>query len=331
MPTVNTVTGPVDVSTLGPTLMHEHIFVVSPDVARDYPDIAWGDKRERILDASRKIGDAHAAGINTIVDLTTLGAGRCIPEVREVAQLVDVNIIVATGYYTFDELPTYAANRALDPAKMYGDSGERILERIFVSDIEDGIPGTGVSAGIIKCATHEKGLTSGVETVLRATARAHRATGVPISTHTAPEQHAGRDQQRVFREEGVDLSRVVIGHCGESDDLDYLHELLDNGSFIGFDRFGFYGRAMSTMEQRIDVLAKLCDEGYSGQIVLSHDAMCHCDRMDRIFWDKMPQWVFAHVPTTVVPAMRDRGISEEQIQRMLVDNPRRVFEAQGSY
>src|SRR5215469_11610490 len=128
VPTVNTVTGPVDTSTLGPTLMHEHIFVVSPDVARDYPDIAWGDKQELIQDASRKIADAHAAGIGTIVDLTTLGAGRCIPEVQEVAKLVDVNIIVATGYYTFDELPTYAANRALDPAKLYGDNGERILE-----------------------------------------------------------------------------------------------------------------------------------------------------------------------------------------------------------
>lgn len=329
---VQTVAGPVDTADLGRTLMHEHIFVVSPEVSRDYPRLGWGDKGARILDARQKIEAARAGGIDTIVDLTTLGAGRCIPEVKELQEQVSVNIIVATGYYTFDELPAFAANRRVrDPGKLIGGTGERILEQLFVEDITEGIPGTGVRAAIIKCATHEQGLTPDVETVLRAAARAHRATGVPISTHTAPERHTGRDQQRVFAEEGVNLSRVVIGHCGESGDLGYLHELLDRGSFIGFDRFGFYAKNMPSLEQRADMLAALCAEGHAGQIVLSHDAMCHCDRMDRTFWEKMPEWVYSHLTAKVLPALVARGVTQGQIDQMLIDNPRRIFEAGAAY
>src|SRR5215467_553844 len=112
------------------------------------------------------------------------------------------------------------------------------MVEMFVRDIREGIADTGIKAGILKCATDEPGVTKDVERILRATAQAHRRTGVPISTHTHAQRRVGLDQQRIFREEGVDLSRVDIGHSGDTTDLDYLEKLIAAGSYIGMDRFG---------------------------------------------------------------------------------------------
>jgi phosphotriesterase-related protein len=329
---VHTVGGVKSPTDLGATLMHEHVFVVSAEVADDYPDIGWGDKARQMATAKAWLDAAKAAGIDTIVDLTVLGAGRRVRELEELQAQIEINLIVGTGYYTYDELPAFAANRRLrDPSKLVGDSSERILEKLFVRDIAEGIPGTGVKAAILKCATDEQGLTPGVEAVLTATARAHRATGAPISTHTSPEHRTGIDQQNIFTKEGVDLTRVIIGHCGETTDMDYLRRLLDNGSFIGFDRFGYNAKRLPTLQQRVDALARLCDEGYAGQIVLSHDAVCYSDRMDASFKNVFPDWTYTYVPTRVLPALRERGVSEAHIEQMMVANPRRIFEQSGGY
>jgi phosphotriesterase-related protein len=131
----------------------------------------------------------------------------------------------------------------------------------FVHDIEEGIQGTQVRAAVIKCATDAPGVTPGVEKVLRASARAHLRTGVPITTHTQASTKRGLEQQDIFAAEGVDLSRVIIGHSGDSEDLDYLTTLVDRGSYIGMDRFGLEG-ILST-EKRVAVIARLCEMGYA--------------------------------------------------------------------
>src|SRR4029077_19124371 len=115
--------------------------------------------------------------------------------------------------------------------------GAEMMVDMFVKDIEEGIADTGGKAAILKCATDRPGVTPGVERVLRAVAQAHLRTGVPISTHTHAATERGLEQQRICAEEGVDLSRVVIGHSGDTTDLDYLEELIGNGSYIGMDRF----------------------------------------------------------------------------------------------
>src|SRR4029077_11396122 len=97
---------------------------------------------------------------------------------------------------------------------------------------------TGVKAAILKCATDRPGLEPGVVRVLRAVAQVHRRTGAPISTHTNVTVRGGLGQQKIFAEEGVDLSRVIIGHCGDTDDLEYLHKIMEAGSYMGMDRFG---------------------------------------------------------------------------------------------
>ena len=134
---------------------------------------------------------------------------------------------------------------------------------MFVRDMTTGIADTGVKAGILKCATDRLGVTTDIDRILRATAKAHRMTGVPISTHTYARGKVGLDQQRIFREEGVDLSRVVIGHSGDTTDLDYLEELIRNGSYIGMDRFGI--DTILGFEERVKTVAALCGRGHAGR------------------------------------------------------------------
>lgn len=208
----------------------------------------------------------------------------------------------------------------------------------FVGDIVDGIAdavtpeGTAVRAAVIKCATDKPGLTRDVERTLRACARAHRETGCPITTHTDAASRRGLDQQRIFSEEGVDLERVIIGHCGDTDDLDYLEELIAAGSLLGMDRFGI-DRYLTT-EDRVGVVAELCRRGYADRMVLSHDASCYIDWIaGETYVGDMPNWHYLHISRDVIPALLAQGVSEDQLETMLHDTPRRFFEtsASGAY
>ena len=198
-----------------------------------------------------------------------IGLGRYIPRIARIAAATDINIVVATGVYTYNDVPMYF--HFTGPGGALGD-GEPMVD-MFVRDIEHGIADTGVKAAILKCATDEPGVTPGVERVLRAVAQAHRQTGVPISTHTHAATRRGLEQQRIFADEGVDLSRVVIGHSGDTTDLDYLEELIGNGSYIGMDRFGV--DVFLPFEDRVNTVAAMCERGHADKMVLSHDAACY--------------------------------------------------------
>lgn len=318
MATVQTVRGPVDCSELGLTLMHEHVFVVSAEVTQNYPEI-WGDEEQRIADAAARLNELHSRGVGALVDLTVIGLGRYIPRIQKVAALTPLHIIVATGIYTYDEVPAYFQYR---PRESMVD--------MFVGDIERGIGDTGVRAGILKCATDAAGITPGVERVLRAVAQAHRHTGAPISTHTHAQSRRGLEQQKIFQQEGVDLTRVIIGHSGDTTDLDYLEALLANGSYIGMDRFGI--DTILPFEDRVSTVAALCERGYAKQMVLSQDASCYIDWFrEETLARVLPNWHYLHLHNDVLPALRKRGVTEEQIRTIMVENPRRIFETQGAY
>jgi phosphotriesterase-related protein len=319
MGSVETVRGPVEASALGRTLMHEHVFVLSTEVQQNWPTGFDPDRAvERAVERLEELAD-H--GIGTIVDLTVVGLGRDIRLVERVAKCTRLNIVVATGLYTYDSLPHYFDYRtaALRP------SGVDALDELFLADIEEGIAGTGIKPGILKCATDEPGLTPGVERVLRAVARVHRRTGLPISTHTHAPTRRGLDQQRVFAEEGVDLRRVVIGHCGDSTDLGYLEALLEAGSYLGMDRFGV--DPLCSFEDRVSTVVALVERGWAHRLVLSHDASCHIDWFDEaLLRTVLPRWNFLHLTRDVLPALRARGVTEEQIDQMLVANPRAILD-----
>jgi phosphotriesterase-related protein len=324
VPNLNTARGAIDTADLGVTLMHEHVFILSPDITANYPEV-WGDEARREADAIQRLNELKSRGVDSIVDLTVIGMGRYIPRVALVAAATEINIVVATGVYTYNDVPMYF--HFTGPGGALGDS-EPMVD-MFVRDIEHGIADTGVKAGILKCATDEPGVTPGVERVLRAVAKAHRLTGVPISTHTHAATRRGLEQQRIFTEEGVDLSRVVIGLSGDTTDLDYLEELIANGSYIGMDRFGV--DVFLPFEDRVNTVAQMCERGHADKMVLSHDAACFMDWVPEELLPALPNWHYLHIHNDVIPALKDRGVTDEQLTTMLVDNPRKIFENQGGY
>jgi phosphotriesterase-related protein len=325
MALVNTVRGPIDAAELGVTLMHEHVFVLSTEVMQNFPE-PWGDEDKRVADAVARLNELKSRGVDSIVDLTVIGLGRYIPRIQRVAAQTELNIIVATGVYTYNDVPMYFHYQG--PGTVLG--GDEFMADMFVRDIEEGIADTGVKAAILKCATDEPGITPGVERVLRAVAQAHRRTGVPISTHTHAPTERGLEQQRIFEEEGVDLSRVIVGHSGDTTDIQYLEKLISNGSYIGMDRFGI--DVLLPFEDRVNTVAKMCELGYAGKMVLSQDASCFMDALPEAALPVMlPNWHYLHIHNDVLPALKQRGVTAEQITTMLVDNPREIFERQGSY
>ncbi|MEU4829511.1 phosphotriesterase-related protein [Streptosporangium sp. NPDC023615] len=324
MPVVNTVRGPVDVADLGQTLMHEHVFVISPEHVDNHGRGAWWDEEFRVADAVAKLRAVAAKGVRTIVDPTVWGLGRYIPRVRRVAEQVpELNVVVATGVYSYDEIPFHYAHRG--PGLMM-DVPEPMVED-FTRDITRGIADTGVRAAFLKCVVESKGLTPGVERICRAVAVAHRETGAPITVHTNPSAGTGLLALELFRQEGVDPAKVVLGHSGDSNDLDHLMRLADTGATLGMDRFGL--DAYNPTSSRVATIVALCERGYADRMVLSHDTACFMDYFGEA-WDEgiplaAPNWRFDHVHDDVLPALREAGVTDEQIDLMLVGNPRRYF------
>ena len=172
MSAIPTVRGPVDTADLGPTYMHEHIFVLTADVQQNYAG-EWGDEDSRIADAVSKLRALAAQGVRTIVDPTVVGLGRYLPRIQRIAEQVpELNIIVATGLYTYDSVPFYFQYRGPALNEVVGAEVPDPMVDMFVGDITEGIAGTGVRAGMLKCAIDEHGMTPGVERVMRAVAAA---------------------------------------------------------------------------------------------------------------------------------------------------------------
>jgi phosphotriesterase-related protein len=328
MPQVQTVRGPIDTSELGPTYMHEHVFVLSPEVQVNYPS-EWGSEDDRVADAVSKLKALAAQGIKSIVDPTVIGLGRYIPRIQRIAEQVpELNIIPATGAYTYDQVPFFFYYRGPALSAAVGMDVPDPMVDMFVNDITEGIADTGVKAAFLKCAIDHKGMTDGVARVMRAVGRAHRQTGAPITVHTHPGSQTGWDVKKLLcEEEGVDPTRVVLGHSGDSTDVDHLSALADEGFILGMDRFGI--NVETTFESRADTVVELCRRGYADRMVLAHDAACYIDWIDPNVIAMMTQWNYLH--DDVLPYLRDHGVSDKEIDTMLVDTPRRYFENTSIY
>jgi hypothetical protein len=158
MALVETVRGPVETDRLGATLMHEHVFILDSEINHNYPERSWeGPRPARIGEAAETLRGVADRGISTIVDLTVLGLGRSIPNLQAVNAEVDINIVVATGVYTFRLLPDFIHNRRPRRAPD-ADDIQDVMVDMFVDDITRGIADTGVRAGILKCCTDSPGV-----------------------------------------------------------------------------------------------------------------------------------------------------------------------------
>lgn len=315
---LQTVTGPCEAATLGLTLMHEHLLIGWPGWQSDGAAPAWdrGEARRVCID---RMHELRALGVTALVDPCPIDLGRDVELAAEVSQATGVRIVCATGLYKEEAgaAPYYKFRGA------FTDTVAEMTET-FVGEIRDGIGGTGIRPGVIKVATSPHQVTAYERAVLTAAARAHRETGLPITTHT-DEGTMGREQLAILSGEGVDPAHVVIGHSCGSADLRYHTDLLDRGCTLGFDRFGL--ELLHPDRLRLAALTGLLGIGFERQIVLSHDTVwCWRGRpLPRAVESLAPRWDPRHVLTTIVPALRDAGVSQAKIDAMLIDNPRRCL------
>jgi len=314
MTKVNTVRGPIDSKDLGFTLMHEHLANSSAGVPQVFPEFM--DSGLAMDAGIRALDDAYSEGIRSYVDVTTMDLGRDMQLIESIAKDSQMNVVLATGLWL--DIPRAIIN-GVTPDQ---------LANSFVKEIEIGIEGTNIKAGIIKVATSEEGVTAGNELVLRAASRAAIQTGVPISTHTAAMEKVGNDQIAIFEDEGVDLRKVYIGHSNDTDDIEYLTGLADKGCAVGLDRYPGGFRSGLDWEERTAVVAKLVELGYQNKITLSHDFPITFMRLpdqELARQQQNPDGV-CFINRIVLPRLRQLGVQDSAIEEMMIDVPRNLFD-----
>jgi phosphotriesterase-related protein len=321
MPSVPTTAGDTDVSDLGAVLMHEHVFIRTEPLQQGWPGFGGWDTDAEVAAAREHLGQLRQAGAGTILDMTVPGLGRDPALVARAAEGTGLKIMFATGYYTYDKLPFPFQYRGT--GKILDDE-DRLLESLFERDLTGGIGDTGFRAAVLKIVTDEPGMTEDVERLAIAVGNVHGRTGAPICTHAHAPTKRGLDQQRVLASRGVDLGRVMVGHSNETTDLGYLEQLIDNGSYLGWDRCGL--GVVVPLDAQLDTLAKLCERGYASRVMLSHDKASFTDWFTNAEQDfVLPDWHFGYIHTALLPGLRERGITEDQIEQMLIRNPRDFF------
>lgn len=297
---------------LGFTLVHEHLRVEADDVRAEWPHLY--DEERAFQSAVAAVTRATGAGVRTLCDPTVLGLGRDCRFMQRVVEATGAQVVAATGLYTFRDLPIMLQNRPVD-----------FLADLFVRDITEGIQGTPTRAGFLKFATDAPGVTPDVEKVIRAAARAHRRTGVPIITHSDARNASGLRQIELLEAEGADLSHVVIGHVGDTEDVGYLSELAARGVFLGLDRFG-PGPSAPTAQARCRTVVRLLEKGLGRQLLLSQDACATIDWREPIYGGEADAAAhMAYIAEVVLDDLRALGATDDDIRTMTVANPRRLF------
>jgi phosphotriesterase-related protein len=312
---VQTTAGAVDSSKLGRTLIHEHFRGRDEAVAHQWPHVHDEDEEWRTSIEQAEAVKQH--GVTTIVDPTAMLLGRNVRLLQRIAEETGLNIVACTGIYTYDHLPNFFENRDADA-----------MADLFVHDIENGIQGTDVKAAFIKCAADAPGVTDNIEKVHRAAARASVRTGRPIMAHSRPASDTGPRQVEIFLEEGVAPEKIQIAHTGDTDDLGYIEGLLDKGVYIGLDRYGL--PMFLPTDNRNRTTLELLKRGYVKRMLLSQDFVVAFDwyppeaEGPAIAGGLVEEdWSMTLLFERVIPTLKEGGMTDEQLETMLVDNPAR--------
>lgn len=321
---VNTVLGAVETSRLGFTLSHEHICIGGPGIWQTWPEL-FGGRAAFVKKTVETLKPVKDAGVSTIIDVTTFDLGRDVRLLAEVSRLSGIHIIASTGHW-------------LDPVRAMNARTVEELTDFFVREIQVGIDGTGIRPGIIKVANANAKIEGFGEKLLRAAARASKRTGVPITTHSPPEDRTGEAQARIFEAEGLAPARVCLGHSDNSAE-DYRLGLAKRGYYLGMDNLPRgnpvpEGMPLAqpkglTFDQRMAAIKGLVDAGLGDRVMLGSD---HSLAMG-FFPTETEQRRLATVGegllfTTrrVVPALKAIGVSDQAIRSMTVDVYRRFFD-----
>ncbi len=310
---VMTVLGPIDPEALGITYVHEHLFVdmYSPHKNPVYIDNVLDDV-DLIV---KELEPFQQAGGRTIVEVTNQSLGRDPLALKQIAERTGINVVAATGYYT----------EVYYTPSVHEKSIEELTETM-ICDISEGIDDSGVRAGIIgEIGTIGQTISPLEEKVFRAAARAQRATGVALTTHTRLGNLA-QEQLDIIEDEGVDLQRVMIGHQDAKwNQPAYLEATLRRGAYVAFDCVGrehwspTLNVPLPTNADRVQAIRYLIDRGYVTQIVLSSD-ICKKPHLCQY-----GGWGYGHLLNEFVPLLEQAAVGREAIQLMLVDNPKRVL------
>lgn len=319
MARVETVAGPVDADALGVTLVHEHVRFRDEAVAAQWPDRY--DEQAEMDAALEAVGAARERGVETIVDPTAMFGGRDVRFMARVAEQTGVRLVACTGIYSYDHLPPYFANRDVDA-----------MAEHFIADIQQGIQGTDIKAAFLKCAADAAGVTENVEKIHRAVARASVHTGAPIMAHSMPAVGTGPRQVEIFKEEGVEMGRVQIAHCGDSEDVSYIEGLIEQGVYVGLDRYGL--EVFLPIDRRNATAAELLRRGHAERLMISQDFCATIDwyppEFEQVAQESgmIRNWSMTLVFDEVVPALREQGaLDDAGFHTIFVENPRRWLTA----
>jgi phosphotriesterase-related protein len=319
MARVETVQGAVEEQELGVVLAHEHVRFRDEAVAAEWP--SRYDEQLELEAALLAVRAARDRGVQTIIDPTAMYGGRDVRFMKRVADETGVRIVACTGIYSYDHLPHYFENRDVD-----------VMADHFVEDIEKGIQGTDIKAAFLKCAADAPGVTEHVEKIHRAVARASVQTGASIMAHSMPAVATGPRQVEIFKEEGVDLARVQIAHCGDTDDIGYIEGLIEQGVYVGLDRYGL--EMYQTIDKRNETAAELLRHGHAERLIISQDFCATIDwfppEAAEVFEGSgaIRNWSMTLVFDEVVPALREQGVMDDDtFATIFRENPRRWLTA----
>lgn len=345
-----TVDGKIDPEQLGPTLAHEHVFInqvmswweplskpreqrlanepVSLENLGYIRNNPLKNKDNMRLDSSEtavnELTKYYRAGGSAIVDLTPTGIGSDPEEVRRIGRETGLDIIHGTAYYTRAAHPNYVTEMKLDE-----------IRATFVDDVKNGIADTKVRAGIIG----EIGLSGSIhdqeEKVLRAGAQAAVETGAPLNIHPplfGPQQtpKGALMALDIIEEEGLPLDRVIVSHMDQDhsamQNLDDHKRIVERGAYLEFDQWDAWSGYLSQKDKeypsdatRVDSLIALINNGYLDKLLVGHDVctkmqLCSCGGKG-----------YVYIHDIVLPWLRSRGVTEEQLESIMIKNPRDVL------
>jgi len=304
---IQTLNGPVEIGSLGLILPHEHLFtdLRGPSV----PDYAQAEPEAVVKVVGPHLAEAHAAGVTALVECSTVGVGRNLPVLQRLAEGTPIHIIAPTGVY----------REAYIPAALY-DSSVDELARLWTKELSDGIEGTSIRAGFIKLAMSDDGPTALEVRNLQAAARASRETGAVIASHTIGGKIA-RMEMDILEDAGLDLHRFIWVHAQAEPDVSVLMEAVQRGAYLELDAVGApYQSEAELLKTTLTLLAA----GNSDHLLLSQDAGWYNPaRADGLPEDGYRG--YTALMKDFIPALLKRGISEEQVRRVTVDNPARAF------
>ena len=312
MTNINSVLGTIDSTALGFTLMHEHLIAASAGISQNYPELLGARYMDRIING---LTQAKEGGIDTIVDASTFDLGRDVSIMAEASRRTGVNIITCTGWFHSN-------------SSYVGEQFANQFAQLFIREIREGIADTGIKAGILKSAADFGGVTAGGETMLRAVARAHLETNVPIMLHSYAPEQVGRQQLAILKEEGVDLRRVKVDHSLDTTDIEYLTWLLEQGCYLGMERCpGFTVSAQAHAR----TMKALIDAGWAHRLLPSHDyLMVRCipeiPPKLREFIEKVNPYGLLYIKKVLFPLIREMGIPDKVLNNLCVAGPRRFFD-----